>query len=135
MSPLIGAPRLHARTGSLARGRTPARQAASPAVRFYTFGYRRFTEPPREIDYRANDVVRQIRSCQGSSCTVSVSIIMTDDLVSCRTTDLVTEIWAIMKERRLKEALPVLRDQLVRTALLASGRSLWGGHSRARHCG
>jgi CBS domain-containing protein len=52
------------------------------------------------------DVVRQISRCQGSSCMVAVSAIMTDDVVFCRTTDQVSDIWAIMKERRLKN-IPV----------------------------
>lgn len=52
------------------------------------------------------DVVRQISRCQGSSCTVAVSAIMTDDVVFCRPTDQVSDIWAIMKERRLKN-IPV----------------------------
>ena len=52
------------------------------------------------------DVVRQISRCQGSSCTVAVSAIMTDDVVFCRPTDKVSDIWTIMKERRLKN-IPV----------------------------
>jgi signal-transduction protein with cAMP-binding, CBS, and nucleotidyltransferase domain len=52
------------------------------------------------------DVVRQISRCKGSSCTVAVSAIMTEDVVSCQPTDQVSDIWAIMKERRLKN-IPV----------------------------
>ena len=52
------------------------------------------------------DVVRQISRCQGSSCTVEVSTIMTDDVVLCRLSDQVSTIWALMKERRLKN-IPV----------------------------
>lgn len=58
------------------------------------------------------DVVRQISRCQGSSCTVAVSAIMTDDVVFCRPTDQVSEIWAIMKERRLKN-IPVTDEASV----------------------
>ena len=38
------------------------------------------------------DVVRQISRCQGSSCTVAVSMIMSGDVVSCRPTDQVSDI-------------------------------------------
>lgn len=63
------------------------------------------------------DVVRQISRCQGSSCTVAVSTIMTDDVVFCRTTDQVSDIWAIMKERRLKN-IPVTDEASVPIGLL-----------------
>ena len=63
------------------------------------------------------DVVRQISRCQGSSCTVAVSAIMTDDVVFCRTTDQVSDIWAIMKERRLKN-IPVTDEASIPIGLL-----------------
>lgn len=63
------------------------------------------------------DVVRQISRCQGSSCMVAVSAIMTDDVVFCRPTDQVSEIWAIMKERRLKN-IPVTDEASVPIGLL-----------------
>lgn len=63
------------------------------------------------------DVVRQISRCQGSSCTVAVSAIMTDDVVFCRPSDQVAAIWAIMKERRLKN-IPVTDDASVPIGLL-----------------
>ena len=63
------------------------------------------------------DVVRQISSCQGSGCTVAASAIMTDGVVFCRTTDQVSDIWAIMKERRLKN-IPVTDEASVPIGLL-----------------
>jgi CBS domain-containing protein len=63
------------------------------------------------------DVVRQISRCQGSSCTVAVSAIMTDDVVFCRPTDQVSDIWAIMKDRRLKN-IPVTDAASVPIGLL-----------------
>ena len=63
------------------------------------------------------DVVRQISRCQGSSCTIAVSAIMTDDVVFCRPTDQVSEIWAIMKERRLKN-IPVTDEACFPIGLL-----------------
>ena len=63
------------------------------------------------------DVVRQISRCQGSSCTVAVFTIMTDDVVFCRTTDKVSDIWTIMKERRLKN-IPVTDEACVPIGLL-----------------
>ena len=63
------------------------------------------------------DVVRQISCCQGSSCTVALSTIMTTDVVFCRTTDRVSDIWTIMKERRL-ENVPVTDEASVPIGLL-----------------
>ena len=63
------------------------------------------------------DVVRQISCCQGSSCTVALSTIMTTDVVFCRTTDRVSDIWTIMKERRL-ENIPVTDEASVPIGLL-----------------
>jgi hypothetical protein len=63
------------------------------------------------------DVVRQLSRCQGSSCTVAVFTIMTDDVVFCRKTDQVYDIWTIMKERRLKN-IPVTDETCVPIGLL-----------------
>lgn len=63
------------------------------------------------------DVVRQISRCEGSSCTVAVSAIMTDDVVVCQPTDQVSEIWTIMKERRLKN-IPVTDEASVPIGLV-----------------
>lgn len=52
------------------------------------------------------DLVRQISRWEGSNCTVAVSATMTEEVVSCRPSDQVSDVWAIMKERRLKN-IPV----------------------------
>lgn len=52
------------------------------------------------------DVVRQMSCCQGANCTMVVSAIMTADVVSCRPTDQVSDIWTIMRQRSLKN-IPV----------------------------
>jgi len=52
------------------------------------------------------DVVRQISRCQGASCTVAVATVMTDDVIFCRPSNPVSDVWAIMRERRLKN-IPV----------------------------
>lgn len=48
------------------------------------------------------DVVRQIGRCQGSSCHLAISSVMTQDPTICRPTDWLHDIWSLMKERRLK---------------------------------
>jgi CBS domain-containing protein len=53
------------------------------------------------------DVVRQIGHCQGSGCAIAVSTFMTRTVTLCRPGDQVHDIWAVMKERRLKN-IPVV---------------------------
>ena len=48
------------------------------------------------------DVVAQISHCQGQSCTTSASSVMTRDIVACKPNQLLSEVWAIMKNRKLK---------------------------------
>jgi CBS domain-containing protein len=52
------------------------------------------------------DIVRQVGRCQGSTCQIAVSSVMTEDVVICRPTDWLHDVWSIMKERRLKN-IPV----------------------------
>ena len=52
------------------------------------------------------DVVRQISHCQGASCTAAVSAVMTEDVTACQPADQVSDVWAIMKKRHLKN-IPV----------------------------
>lgn len=53
------------------------------------------------------DVVRQISQCQGASCMAAASATMTKPVVYCRPTDLLSDIWSVMKERHLKN-IPIL---------------------------
>lgn len=48
------------------------------------------------------DIVRQISTCQGTSCTIMVSSVMTRDVAFCHPDVLVREAWLSMQERRLK---------------------------------
>jgi len=48
------------------------------------------------------DVVRQISNCQGAACIAAASLVMTRDVVVCRPTDWLREVWSTMKERRFK---------------------------------
>jgi signal-transduction protein with cAMP-binding, CBS, and nucleotidyltransferase domain len=56
------------------------------------------------------DVVRQISHCQGSSCTIAASSVMTRDAVACRPTDLLHDVWLQMKERKLKN-VPITNQE------------------------
>jgi CBS domain-containing protein len=53
------------------------------------------------------DVVRQISHCQGSGCTRAASAVMTRTVVLCHPSDLMHDVWSIMKERGLKN-IPVV---------------------------
>jgi CBS domain-containing protein len=48
------------------------------------------------------DVVRQISSCQGATCISAAALVMTRDVVVCRPTDWLHEVWSKMKERGFK---------------------------------
>ena len=52
------------------------------------------------------DIVRQIGQCQGSTCQIAISSVMTQDVTFCRPTDWLHDVWSIMKEQRLKN-IPV----------------------------
>lgn len=47
------------------------------------------------------DIVRMIALCQGCACTVSVATAMTKDVTCCHPSDLLRDVWSIMKERNL----------------------------------
>ncbi|KTD62371.1 CBS domain-containing protein [Legionella shakespearei] len=47
------------------------------------------------------DVVRMMAVCQGCGCTVSVATMMTKDVICCRPTDLLRDVWTTMKEQNL----------------------------------
>ncbi len=53
------------------------------------------------------DVVRQINRCHGAACMAAASAVMTETVVYCRPSDLLREVWMIMKERHLKN-IPIL---------------------------
>jgi CBS domain-containing protein len=55
------------------------------------------------------DVVRQISLCRGSGCTMAASSVMTRTVILCRPSDLLHDVWLIMKERGLKN-IPVVDE-------------------------
>lgn len=56
------------------------------------------------------DVVAQISKCQGSSCLTLASVAMTQDVMFCRSGDLLEDLWNRMKERSLKNIPYVDQD-------------------------
>ncbi|WIJ26952.1 cyclic nucleotide-binding/CBS domain-containing protein [Devosia sp. RR2S18] len=48
------------------------------------------------------DIVGQIAQCQGAGCIALISVAMTQDVLSCRSGDLLEDLWSNMKERGLK---------------------------------
>ena len=83
------------------------------------------------------DVVRQISHCQGSSCTIAASSVMTRDPVACRPTDWLHDVWLKMKERSLKN-VPIT-DQEARAVEcsmheMRSRGSLMKSRTRNRCC-
>lgn len=55
------------------------------------------------------DIVRQISECQGNSCVTAASLVMTRDVVLCRSGDGLHEVWSKMKERGVKN-VPIIDD-------------------------
>src|SRR5690554_7067124 len=53
------------------------------------------------------DVVGRISRCTGSSCTVPVEQVMNRDVVACRPSDWLEDVWRLFSERRLKN-IPVV---------------------------
>lgn len=56
------------------------------------------------------DIVSQISHCQGASCITAAAAVMTGDVLLCRSADLLSDVWAKMKERGLKN-VPVVDDE------------------------
>ena len=57
------------------------------------------------------DVVRQVGQRRESEYTTPASAVMTRTVVSCRPGDLLRDVWAMMKDRRLKN-VPILDQEL-----------------------
>lgn len=57
------------------------------------------------------DVVREIATCTGCSCTTRVSEVMTKDVTTCSPEQSLREVWNVMKENALKQ-IPVVADDL-----------------------
>lgn len=52
------------------------------------------------------DVVRQISTCTGCSCTTMISDIMTRKVIACHPDDQLIDVWAVMKTNDLRQ-IPV----------------------------
>lgn len=52
------------------------------------------------------DIVRQISTCTGCSCTTMVSDIMTREVIACHPDDKLIDVWAIMRDNALRQ-IPV----------------------------
>ena len=57
------------------------------------------------------DVVGQMSRCQGASCTMPASLAMTRDVVVCRPSELLQDVWKRMKKHKVKN-IPVVDDDL-----------------------
>jgi CBS domain-containing protein len=57
------------------------------------------------------DVVRQMAFCQGCGCTAAAAAVMTRKVTSCRPSDLLHDVWSIMKEKKLLH-VPIVSDDL-----------------------
>ena len=57
------------------------------------------------------DVVSQISQCQGTSCAMAASLVMTRDVVLCRPSDGLHDVWSQMKERGLKN-VPIMDEDV-----------------------
>ena len=68
------------------------------------------------------DIVRQVGQRRESELTTAASTVMTRTVVSCRTGDLLHDMWTIMKDRRLKN-VPIL-DQNSRPIGVLNARDL-----------
>jgi len=56
------------------------------------------------------DIVSQISHCQGAGCITAAALVMKSEVVLCRPTDSLHDVWARMKERGLKNVPVVDRE-------------------------
>lgn len=53
------------------------------------------------------DIVKHISHCHGHACTISVSSVMSKEVISCRPRDWLRDVWSAMKARGL-QCVPVI---------------------------
>lgn len=53
------------------------------------------------------DIVRQMSQCAGGGCTARVDTIMTRAVISCRPSDVLHDVWSVMKKRGLQR-IPIV---------------------------
>jgi CBS domain-containing protein len=66
------------------------------------------------------DVIRQISHCQGCACTTAAAAVMTQDVTYCHPSEMLHDVWLIMKERGFVH-IPVI-DQDFRPAGVVNAR-------------
>ncbi len=64
-----------------------------------------------------SDVVAQLGHCQGSSCLMMASTVMTREVVVCHPSDWLSDVWSSMKRHRLKN-LPVIDGSKIPLGIL-----------------
>ena len=57
------------------------------------------------------DIVRQMSLCLGRGCTSPAATVMTRDVIYCRPSDSLEDVWSIMKERKLLH-VPIVGEDL-----------------------
>lgn len=57
-----------------------------------------------------SDIVRQMGSCQGASCHIPATAVMTRSVISCRPNELLQDVWSLMKDRGFIQ-LPVIDEE------------------------
>jgi CBS domain-containing protein len=56
------------------------------------------------------DVVRRITHCEGAACRTTAAAAMTQNVISCRPDDRVSEVWSKMKQHGLRH-IPIIDDR------------------------
>lgn len=57
------------------------------------------------------DIVNRISHCTGSSCSMPASRVMSTEIVSCRSNDVLSDVWFAIRKRGLKN-VPIVDDRL-----------------------
>jgi len=69
------------------------------------------------------DVVRQISTCTGCSCTTAVSDIMTREVIACSPDQRLSDVWTTMRDNALRQ-IPIRDDDLHPLGLLYANDAL-----------
>lgn len=69
------------------------------------------------------DVVRQIGHCSGSACTATASSVMTPEVICCRPTDRLQDVWSLMKAHS-HHHIPVIDDETYPLGVMTSHDAL-----------
>ena len=56
------------------------------------------------------DVVSRVSYCTGCSCAMPATKVMTTEIVSCRANDMLSDVWATIRERGLKN-IPIVDER------------------------